>query len=134
MVQIMIETDVKLDELSRGDLLQDTQGAQVFLRMAKQPSAQWLECFSEVLKASPGPVFGNHPPEYQNQGRPRIRVLVGPGVALAKVKAVREAVVRANQIADERNLQEEAKSKAAQETAARQKAVFEAIEKELLGA
>jgi hypothetical protein len=47
---------------------------------------------------------------------------------------VREAVVRANQIADERNLQEEAKSKAAQETAARQKAVFEAIEKELIGA
>ncbi len=133
MVQSMIETDVKLDELSRGDLLQDTQGAQVFLRMIKQPSAQWLECFSEVLKASPSGVFGNHPPEYQNHGRPRIRVLVGPGAALAKVNAVRDAVTKANQIADERNLQEDAKTKVAQDTAARQKAIFEGIEKELLG-
>jgi predicted PhzF superfamily epimerase YddE/YHI9 len=129
----MIETDVKLDELSRGDLLQDTQGAQVFMRMARQPSAQWLECFSEVLKLSPNGLFGNHPPEYQNQGRPRIRVLVGPSGALAKVNAVREAVTKANQVADERNQQEDAKAKAAQETAARQKGIFDAIEKELLG-
>jgi hypothetical protein len=130
----MIETDVKLEELSRGDLLQDTQGAQVFLRMAKQPSAQWLECFGEVLKAAPNALFGNHPPEYQNHGRPRMRVLVALGAALAKVNSVRDTVTQANEVAGERNRHEDAKAKAAHEATARQKATFEAIEKELLGA
>ncbi len=130
----MIDTDIVLEDLSAGDLMEDVRGAQVFLRLAKQPSPAWLECFEEALKASQNALLSTQPPEIQREGRPRIRVLVSSGVASAKVNAVREVVVRANEIAAERNKLEDAKGKAALDTAARQKATFEAIKKELLGA